>query len=819
VLASGVLLVALASPASALAVSPWWHVTSGARPSDLQVGSAGQIVVTASNLGDADANGGSEPVEIADKLPVGLSATGVEGYVEEMKSGGGRERIALTCTLAPLQCGYTGSLAPYRQLQVSIDVTAEPSAKSGGANEVTVSGGEAPGVSASRGVLIGSGVPFGLEAYEAGAEDEDGVPDTQAGSHPFQLTTAFTLDQTGEPGKPPALAKDLRLELPAGLIADSTPFPRCTLTQFATSSSGVDLCPPDTALGVASVTVDDPTDFGPAPVTLTVPVFNLAPIVGEPARFGFDVENVPVLLAASVRSGTDYGITLGANDIPQTPTLIGATLTLWGVPGDPQHDGSRGWNCIDGERYREGDGSLPPCAALGEPHPLPLLTLPTSCTGLPETVAEVDSWTTPGVFFAYASGVPLPGLAGCNRLPFGPSIEVAPDDAEADTPTGFAVQLRVPQEVSLDADGLAESDAKDVTVTLPSGMELNRSIEADTQGCSTSEIGFTGFSELQGARTATFTPSLPGSSGSSEPLEPGVNFCPNASKIATVKVNTPLANPLEGAVYLAARQNGPGPFEELETQPGFIAGMYLVAEDPVSGVLLKLPATFTREPASGHLMMGLEDMPQLSIEETEIHFFGGTYAPFSTPALCGPYTTTASFTPWSGNGPVESSSTFDINSGPDGSGPAGCPAPAQTGDGSEPGGGGSTAPLLSTAPPTNLTDPAPLITLMASKLVVSGGSAPVRIACSHARCQGSIELAVQVEGKRHAGRSALARMETLVLATGSFWLAAGNHASVLLHLTPAGRQKLAQARRHPIAAKLILSVKGGKTTVRSVLAV
>ena len=120
----------------------------------------------------------------------------------------------------------------------------------------------------------------------------------------------------------------------------------------------------------------------------------------------------------------------------------------------------------------------------------------------------------------------------------------------------------------------------------------------------------------------------------------------------------------------------------------------------------------------------------------------------------------------------------------------------------------------------------PIAVIMGSQLVVSGDSAPVRVACSRAACQGSIELVVQAgamrgEGRRHRDKSALARSrrdrETVVLATGSFSLAEGRDGSVLLRLTPAGRQKLAHARHHPIAAKLILSVKDGKTTSVSVL--
>ena len=133
-------------------------------------------------------------------------------------------------------------------------------------------------------------------------------------------------------------------------------------------------------------------------------------------------------------------------------------------------------------------------------------------------------------------------------------------------------------------------------------------------------------------------------------------------------------------------------------------------------------------------------------------------------------------------------------------------------------GGASPAGAMTGALGSPLLQATPLVTFMTSKLVMSGGAATVRVACSQAACQGSMELAVQEAAKRYAGKSALARMETLVLATGSFSLAEGKDGSVLLHLTSAGRQKLAHARHHPIAAKLILSVKGGETTTKPVLA-
>jgi hypothetical protein len=151
----------------------------------------------------------------------------------------------------------------------------------------------------------------------------------------------------------------------------------------------------------------------------------------------------------------------------------------------------------------------------------------------------------------------------------------------------------------------------------------------------------------------------------------------------------------------------------------------------------------------------------------------------------------------------------------------------------------------SLAPTTPLIQMTPLVTLVTSKLMVSEGAARVRVACGRtATCQGSIELVVPGGGHGRdggankggdggmAGGAAAdetgtgmaaghraAREKTLVLATGSFSLAEGHSRIVVLRLTASGRRMLAHAgERHPIAARLVLSVKGGEATSRSVLA-
>ena len=142
-------------------------------------------------------------------------------------------------------------------------------------------------------------------------------------------------------------------------------------------------------------------------------------------------------------------------------------------------------------------------------------------------------------------------------------------------------------------------------------------------------------------------------------MVPGGNFCPDASKIGEATIKTPiLPNPIEGAAYLAAQESNPF---------GSLIASYIIAEDPVSGVLIKLAGAISFNSETGQITSTFSNSPQAPFEDAELHFFGEQRAPLATPAHCGSYTTTASFTPWSGDQPVSSSSTFQITSGPNGS--------------------------------------------------------------------------------------------------------------------------------------------------------
>ena len=634
---------------------PWWHLTLGSMPRNLPPGGEGEISLVAEDVGDAPLDGSD--VVLTDKLPAGLTAqsaaVGMSGLALERSFGAAFCNIlaqAVTCTI-PSELVAEYLARPYSHVEVFVKVKVAETAKTGETIEATVSGGGPSSLSTERPITVdGVATPFGIEQYELRPENADGSQDTQAGSHPFQLTTLIALNEAATGIKPPAAVKDLHFKLPPGLIGNPVPFPQCSLAKFTfIGEETQNLCPDDTAVGVASVTIDLGLFSSGAQQTYEEPLFNLTPSVGEPARFAFTVAGDPVYLDTAIRTGSDSGVTVNVSNITELVGFESARVTFWGVPGDPRHDPARGWNCL-----RPVYGYSPPCTATGQETPPPLLTLPTACTGPVHTTAEADSWEEEGVFtsreytFENNLGQPV-GMDGCNQLPFSPSIEVTPDGQAGSTPTGLTVDEHVPQESSLNPTGLAESAVKGLSVTLPEGVALNPAAADGLQACSIEQMG------LQSA---------------------GPPNCPEAAKVATVRIKTPLlANALEGGAYLATQDANPF---------GSLVALYVYAEDPVSGVRAKAAGEVVENPVTGQLTAHFEGdplfeddpryaseveaqfLPEVPFEDIELHFFGGDRAPLATPALCGSYTTTGTFTPWSGNGTTESSSQFQVVSGPNG---------------------------------------------------------------------------------------------------------------------------------------------------------
>jgi hypothetical protein len=625
----------LVAAGSASAAAPWWQLDSISVPANLAPGGTGTLVVSASDLGDAEVDGSVSKVMLRDALPAGLVAKTVSGKSAGLAGFIGL-RAPVECSVLSgslVECAFEGTLPPYEQLEAEITVEVLAGAKTGEANEVTVSGGGAPGVSLKRSVVVSDApTPYGVSDYEQVASNEDGSLDTQAGSHPDGLTTTFDFNRIAEAPYQPAMPKDLNFDLPPGLIGNPTPFPQCPDSEFERQVDVpfVDACPADTAVGVATVMIYQPGLFGL--VRVTTPVFNLTPTVGEPARFGFQSLVAHVTLDTSVRTGGDYGVTVSVDNVTQITSFLGSQVTFWGVPGAPIHDHARGWQCITGGLWASIAPDLGACNPLGESNPPPFLSLPTSCTGPLQSTMSTDSWSAEGDFTSPLESSSEPSLDGCNRLPFGPSLSVAPDAQAGSSPTGLTVGIHVPQDALLSPTGLAESNVRNTTVALPAGVALNPAAADGLEACSEAQIA------------------LSQDSGAS---------CPEASKVGTVEIKTPLLpNALTGAVYLAAQDANPF---------GSLVALYIVAADPVSGTLIKVAGEVKPDPVTGQLVSTFNDTPQLPFEDLNLHFFGGSRAPLGTPASCGVYTTNAAITPWSGNAAAEASSAFQIVSGPNGS--------------------------------------------------------------------------------------------------------------------------------------------------------
>ena len=226
----------------------------------------------------------------------------------------------------------------------------------------------------------------------------------------------------------PALLKNLHFNLPPGLIGDPQAAPQCSNLDFSTLfSQDTNLCQGNTVIGAALVEVSEaiPAHY----LTVAVPVFNLTPAPGEPARFGFEAFNVPVVLDTAVRTGGDYSVQVNVSNATSAAQVLGSQITLWGEPGDPRHDSARGWACI------VGGGEAPEGEVCEAPSPrptTPFLRLPTSCEGPLTATLTGSSWSGD----LLEGSASIPALQGCGVLPFAPSITVTPERAFGEHPDG-----------------------------------------------------------------------------------------------------------------------------------------------------------------------------------------------------------------------------------------------------------------------------------------------------------------------------------------------------------------------------------------------
>lgn len=603
-----------------------------------------EIAIYAQNIGGEASS--SATTSLAASLPADVVLTGppkVEpGAGEEPWScSGAAGDNSFTCTRTePVPPGTVAGV-------INAPVVSEPDA-AGGSVDVTVSGGGAAAPASYSMPLTVSPNPAepGIQAFTAGAYDEDGVPDQRAGAHPYSASTAIFVNThrnhfgfvipVGEP-------KDIVVDLPPGFIGNPTATPQCPESNIG-AIADKDFCPRNTIVGRAGPVIKG---FGSAGGNVSV--YNVEAPLGAPGKFFFLVGDVPIHAVGGLRSDEDYGITVGSFSTPQLATVYGSFFTFWGTPADESHDNQR---C--------GTFGEPVCPApepFGEGAHNALLSNPTDCAleaaEPPVAKLRLSTWQDPSK--THTAEVGLPPVTGCENLKFEAGFGFEPSTGASDSPASFQSEVTVPSEGLLDPDKLMTPPIREAVVELPKGVVLNASAADGLGACSEQQIGLRGTNFPEPNRIR-FT------------KDP--NTCPASSKIGNAELKSALLeNPLHGDLFLAAQGEG-NPF-------GSLFALYLVIEDPRHGIFVKLPGEVKVDESDGQQRVVFRDLPQLPFSWLKLKLKGGDRSPLATPTTCGNYTTTMTNTPWSApesGPPLTSRSSFQVDSGPNGSACANTPA-------------------------------------------------------------------------------------------------------------------------------------------------
>jgi len=496
---------------------------------------------------------------------------------------------------------------------------------------------------------------FGLNGFDFTFTNKDGSPATQAGSHPYAITSEFHLNTSEPEGfpNPDEELKSLIIDQVAGFTGDATAVPRCSEADFlarpADILEGLSRCSDETAVGLVAAELLEPGYW------FQSAVWNLPPPPGKVVRLGFKVIFEPVIIDIGIKPDGEYNVEGELGNSSQVITVLGGALQLWGDPTDPGHDTRRGL-CGLNEGFGPftfPEGFFGNCSVA--PAKKPFLTLPRSCTGPATTAWRAESWLHPGRWaeggvLSHDNAIPSnpQGFTGCGKLGYAPSVESRPTSESAETGTGLDFNLDLANEGLTSVNGLSNSDIKAAEVTLPEGVTINPSIGEGLGVCAPADI-----------ERETI---------SSKPGE----GCPNSSKIGTLHVDTPLVDEgIDGSVFLGEED------DPTTTEPGAenpfdsLVALYLVLKNTHLGVIVKLPMKVEPDPKTGRLVATVENAPQFPFSHFNFHFREGVRAALITPPACGDYTTEAKLYPWSDPAhPHTVTSTFQITSGK-GGGP--CP--------------------------------------------------------------------------------------------------------------------------------------------------
>jgi hypothetical protein len=597
-------------------------------PGTAPAGESIAINVTVENVGNAPTSG---PITVTQRI-IGDAAP-VEGI--DVFPGASCEAAGAVTT-----CTTSAAAPPGAQFHSAYETRIASAASGSVIDDVTVSGGGSAGSkSVEKALTVGAPDPFDFVSSGAELTSLAGTPLTQAASVPAEFTTKLYFKTYGAKllGTPVtsnvAHFKDVAVALPPGLIGNPTAVPTCSAEQLSTldrnslHSTGV-LCPAESQVGVVRII------GGLAEGNQLMALYNMVAPPGAATELGFNDLGVVVTLDAYVRSG-DSGITVVSRDTSTTVPINGVEVTAWGVPAASSHDPYRGLCIANGFLEGPNGGTCPSTAPVQKS----FLRMPTSCSGSPlQFNGTSNSYENRNNYVE--TNFTTPALTGCDLVPFSPEITVFPTGTAANSPTGVSVRLSLPQ--NSNPEGLGEADLKKAVVTLPEGMAINPSAADGLQACTDAQLKL----------------------GEAGPAE-----CPEASKIGTLMLHTPLlTEPIEGNVYLRT-QNSSDP----ESGEMFRIAMELRNDE--RGIDIKVPGYISVNKNTGRLTTTFDNNPQLPFEDITLSFKAGARAPLVTPATCQTQTTEAQLYSWAEpNVPVHRSNSFTLTSGAEGTS---CPPPSR----------------------------------------------------------------------------------------------------------------------------------------------
>jgi hypothetical protein len=641
------LAAAIALPATpASAATPAWAIDTLAQ-SHAAEGESFVFQGQVTNVGDVPLDGSAGPIVVSGELPTGL-------VLEEVSAKIVGSPIPCAGVAGTFTCTDSSHSVPVTELVLfRVRASVQPGATGVLTASFRVEGGDPtnPAADTVDPTTIAAEPPgFGIDAFDGRfSADSSGTPLAQAGAHPYDSTNSLDFNTVTHPdplkgvGWPVEPFKDVYIDLPPGLVADTTPFAQCSLSELA-EGDGVDavpLCAPGSQMGVAKFrlnVINTGTVIGP------LPIYNMSPPGHAPARLGFNVLGSVIVLDAAVRGGGE-GLSIVMQDVSEGLAIAGTTLVLWGAPASPDHTAER---ACPGAPSPARNG--PTCAS--EAEEVAFLRAPTSCGEALVTTVRADSWRHPGDFeqAGFANHLPrfypypregwgpAQALSGCESVPFDPSISIRPSVGRAASPTGLTVDLELPQ--SDDPASTTTSDLRSAAVRLAGGLTVNAAAGDGLAACARAQIGLT---SATGSAPVRFDES------------PG--RCPDAAKIGSAEVETPLiGHVLRGGVYLATPRHNPF---------GSLLAVYVAIDDRESGVVIKLAGQLSTAP-DRQLRVRFDENPQLPFERLRLELFGGPRAVLRTPGSCGLHSSRADLGPWSGNPMAELASGFQLSAGPEG---------------------------------------------------------------------------------------------------------------------------------------------------------